>query len=328
MKSKPFVSVDCDTLVFSSAAVCETRYIRVLHTPTQKEKSFSNRTEFKEVMKAKNKEITDEYIIKDVQEPEDVSHALKLVKTYVEKIYDNFSDCEVILCTTASDNFRDKLPYPTAYKGNRLNSLRPLLLKDAQQYLIGKYKARKAVGHEVDDLTAILAYEAKNQGRETFLLSPDGDSRQFDGLKLGKYNSAPSDCIDIKFMHSVEYDDKGFQSYGFPWMVMQHLTGDVTDGLKPTYLAKVRYGEKTCYNDLVKFTKPEEFVKYSIQKYKEWYPEPFEYTDCFGNKVQADWKSMLELYWMGTTMMRRFDELPNYWKFLEEKGIDYDANWK
>lgn len=326
-KSKPFVSADCDTLVFSSAAAVESRTIEVLHQPTGKSKRFQNRTEFKEVMKSKNKEITQDYIIKDIQEAEDVSHALKLVKNAVEQIYDNFSDCEVVLSATAENNFRDSLPYPTKYKGNRSTMLRPLLLKDAQNYLLTKYKARRAIGCEVDDYTAILAYEALEQGREAFLLSPDGDSRQFDGLKLGKYNSKPSDCVHIQFMHEVDWNDKGFQSYGFPWMTMQHLTGDVSDGLKPTYLSNARYGEKGCFNDLKKLKTPEEFVEFTIKKYKEWYPKPFEYVDWKGGKVNADWKYMLELYWMGTTMMRKEGVLPNYWDFLEQKGIKYDNCW-
>lgn len=328
MKSKPFVSVDCDTLVFSSAAAVESRTIEVIHKPTSKSKRFQNRTEFKEVMKARGKEITEDYIIKDIQEAEDVSHALKLVKNAVEQIYDNFSGYEVVLSATAENNFRGLLPYPTKYKVNRAAMLRPLFLKDAQNYLLSKYKARKAVGYEVDDYTAILAYDALAQGRDAFLLSPDGDSRQFDGLKLGKYNSKPSDCIPIQFMHCVEWNEKGFQSYGFPWMTMQHLTGDVSDGLKPTYLCKARYGEKGCYNDLKSLKSPEEFVKLTIKKYREWYPEPFEYTDWQGNTILSNWKSMLELYWMGTTMVRKEGELPNYWKFLEQKGIGYAEDWR
>lgn len=325
--TKPFVSVDCDTLVFSAAAATETRYIDVIHTPSGKSKQFQNRTEFKELMSSKGKEITDDYVIKDIQEAGELSHTLKLVKNAVERIYDNFSDCEVFLSATASDNFRDNLPYPTKYKGNRGSFLRPLQLKDAQTYLIERHKARKAVGYEVDDYTAIAAYEALTQGRESFILSPDGDARQFDGLKLGKYDSQPADCVHIQFMHEVTWSSKGFQSYGFPWMVMQHLTGDVSDGLKPTYLCKARYGEKGCFNDLKSLKTPEDFVKFSIKKYKDWYPEPFEYTDWKGRVVKSDWKSMIELYWMGTTMIRKEGELPNYWKFLEQKGIHFDKDW-
>lgn len=327
MKSKPFVSIDCDTLVFSAAASAETKSIEVTHKPTGVVKIFKNRTEFKDLMKSKGKKITDHYSIVDIQEAHHISHALKSIKAGVEQILDNYSDCEVVLCSTAIGNFRDSLPYPKKYKSNRSNALRPLLLKESQKYILHKYKAVQANGCEVDDLTAILAYDAVRQGRKAYLLSPDGDARQFDGLHLGGYHSKPNDCMCISFWHNVGWNDKGFQSYGFPWMTMQHLVGDSSDGLKPTLVAGKKYGEKGCYNDLVKIQTPEEMVNFTIQKYKQWYPKDFVYEDWQGNKVKADWRFMLELYWMGTTMMRKQGELPNYWKFLEEKGVGYDRDW-
>ena len=57
MKStKPLVAVDCDTLLYASTAACEERSIEVLHEPTGKTKEFKNRTEFKELMKSREKE--------------------------------------------------------------------------------------------------------------------------------------------------------------------------------------------------------------------------------------------------------------------------------
>lgn len=326
MKTKPFVSVDADTLVFSAAVVTEKRSIEVTHKPTGKSKKFSNRTEFKEIMKAKEKKITDDYYIKDIQQVEDISHTLKLIKNSVEQVLDNFSDCEVVFCATAENNFRNMLHYPTPYKGNRKNLLKPILLKDAQQYLLEKYKAHKALGCEVDDYTAIIAYEAISQGREAFLLSPDGDSRQFDGLKLGNYNNKPSECIDIQFMHSIDYTDKGFQSYGFPWLIMQAAVGDMTDGLNPSYLCNKRYGEKGHFNAVKDFTTKDQHAQYLIDLYQKWYPSEFEYLSHSGEKIKADWKFMLELYWKGTTMMRKHNEEPDVWKFFKDHDITYSFN--
>ena len=133
MKStKPLVAVDCDTLLFASTAACEERSIKVLHEPTGKFKEFKNRTEFKELMSSREKEITPDYKIIDQQFPQPLENALQIVKQRTEKILDNFSDCEVILCAGDVDNFRMKLPYPTKYKKNRDTALRPLLLKDPE----------------------------------------------------------------------------------------------------------------------------------------------------------------------------------------------------
>ena len=320
-KSKPFVAVDSDTLLYSAVAACESRTIEVLHSPTGKSKEFKNRTEFKAVMKSKEKEITSDYCIIDRQEPEPVENALHLIKQRAEKILDNFQGCEVVFCAGDNNNFRAALPYPTKYKGNRDNTLRPLLLKDAHEYFRKKYKAVRAEGNEVDDEIAILAYGALEQGREAIVLSPDGDSRQFDGLKLGSYHSDLCSCVSIDFWHDMKWIDGEFDSYGFPWMMMQGIVGDATDGLNPSYLAKKRFGEKGFFNEFGRLKTPEDMVVKFIEKYQQWYPSEFTYTTWDGKEVKADWKFMLNLYWKGTTMKRKRNEEPDFWQFLKEKGV-------
>ena len=321
MKSIPFVAVDSDTLLFNSAASCEDRYITVLHKSSGKTKNFKNRTEFKESMKEKEKEITDEYEIHDQQDAQPVENAFHTVKQKAERILDNFDFCEVVFCAGDSNNFRRDLPYPTRYKSNRDGNIRPLLLKECHQYFKKKYKSVQAVSHECDDEVSILAYEALKQGREAFILSPDGDSRQFDGIKFGGYQDAPCECVDIQFMHEIKWNGKNLDTYGFPWLVSQASYGDATDGVNPQYLAKKRYGEKGFYNDFHQLTTADEIAQKLIEKYKSWYPEEFEYTAWDGKKVKADWKFMLELYWKGTTMKRERNKEPNVWEFFREKGI-------
>lgn len=324
MKStKPLVAVDCDTLLFASTAACEERSIKVMHEPTGKSKEFKNRTEFKELMNSREKEITPDYKIIDQQFPQPLENALQIVKQRTEKILDNFSDCEVILCAGDVDNFRMKLPYPTKYKKNRDTALRPLLLKEVHSYFKRKYKAVVAQSHEVDDEVAVLAYGALRQGREGIVISPDGDSRQFDGLKLGKYDYDYEACFPIEFMSPIRWTDGEFDSYGFPWAIMQAAVGDATDGLNPTYLAKKRYGEKGFYNEVKDMRKPEELALHLIKKYKEWFPSEFEYTPWEGRLIKADWKFMLNLYWKGTTMKRDRDKEPDFLEFIKEKEQQY-----
>jgi hypothetical protein len=321
--TRPLVAVDSDTLLFRAAAVCDNRTIQVTHKPTGITKSFQNKTEFKDLMKAKSKEITDDYLITEVQNPSPVDHALAIVKSGVEEILDNFSDCDVIFCAGATGNFRDNLPYPTRYKGNRSSMLRPVLLSDCHQYLQKSYNAVKALGNEVDDEVAILAYEALEQGREAFILSPDGDSRQFDGIKLGDYKSLPSTCELLEFFPAVSWnaDKKLVCSSGFPWMIMQLCVGDTSDGLNPCNLCGKRYGEKSWYNAVKDFTTPEQYAQYAIDLYHSWYPDTFEYVTWDAKVVESTPIQLLELYWKGTTMKRKRNELPDFWSFLKERGI-------
>ena len=326
MKSIPFVAVDADTLLFNAAVSSQDKYITVLHKPTGKTKNYQNRTEFKESMRGR-KEITEQYEIHDIQDNPSVKRAFRTVKNKAEQILDNFDFHEVVFCAGDSDNFRRELPYPTRYKANRDGKDRPLLLKECHQYFKKRYKSIQALGHECDDEVSILAYEALKQGREAFILSPDGDSRQFDGVKFGGYTDTPFECVDIQFMHSIKWTGKNLDTYGFPWTVSQCAYGDATDGLNPQYLAKKRYGEKGFYNDFHELTTADEIAQKLIEKYKFWFPEEFEYTSWNGKQIQADWKSMLELYWKGTTMKRERDKHPNVWEFFIEKGVRVEQSW-
>lgn len=324
LKSKPLVVVDADTMIYSTAAACEKRCIEVLHKSSGKSKIFDNRTSFKEHMKLKGKEITDEYLINDLQDPSPIEHVCYSIKVQANRILDNFEDCEVVFCAGDSNNFRMELPYPTKYKGNRDKTIRPVHLKEAHNYFNKKYGSIRAYGHETDDEVSILAYEGLALGREVYMISPDGDSRQFDGVKLGGYDDAPEDCKLISLMHEVLWVDKKLDTYGLPWTISQHEAGDATDGLNPTFLCKVRYGDKGYYNEVKDFKTPREFLVHSIQKYKLWYPEPFVYTDWQGNEVKADWKFMLELYWKGTTMKREREVIPDFWDYARKVEVDLD----
>lgn len=324
LSTRPVVAVDADTLVFGCAAAAETRSIEVLHQPTGIKKTFSNRTEFKQLMKSKEKEITPEYLISDRQEAEVPAAAFRGIKNAVEQILDNYMDCDVVFCCGAKDNFRESLAFPKPYKGNRTATVKPLLLKDSQQYIQKQYGAVQASGMEVDDLVGILGYEALRSGRRGIVLSPDGDSRQFIDLSLGKYESKPNELVDIKFWHSIEWVNDQMDTYGFPWMVMQHCIGDSTDGIKPTHICGAKYGEKGFYNEVKDMKTPEELVKFTIAKYKKWYPKEFEYTDWNGNTIKADWKFILNLYWKATTMQRVRGVEPDYWDFLKEYEIQHD----
>ena len=317
------VIVDADTLLFSAAAVSELRTIEVLHEPSGTVKEFKNKTEFKAIMKSKGKEITSDYVITDKQVPEPVENCLHLVKSQAQKIIDAWDFCEVIFCAGDSNNFRLDLPLPTRYKSNRSDMIRPVLLKETHKYFRHKFNAQKAVGCETDDLTAVLAYEAEQKGSRAVLLSLDKDARQFPGLHLGDYNSSADDLVYIKQMHEVVLNPKKeFKSYGLPWLAYQILKGDISDGYKPTELCGVKYGDVSAYNDLKDCKTEQEILLKVIEKYQCWYPDKFMYTDWSGKEHEADWKSMLRLYFACAKMKTSHTDKVLADEFFAKYGVD------
>ena len=74
--SKKVLILDGDSIAFRCSAAGEERFIKVTHQPTMITKEFKHRTEFKEKMQARGKQITDDYIIEDCQEPEPISFVI------------------------------------------------------------------------------------------------------------------------------------------------------------------------------------------------------------------------------------------------------------
>ncbi len=318
-KDFDFVAVDYDTPVFSAASVTEQRSILVTHQPTGIQKKFKTRTEFKELMKSKGKTVTEAYTIQDVQEAEPVANCLHLIKSNANKIKELYKNAEVVFVAGDKNNFRLDLSLPTRYKGQRAGMIRPIHLGECHRYVKQHLGAVSADGCEADDLTIILAYEAKKQGKNALLLSIDKDSNQSIGLTISDYTGSYYQTINE--MHEVKYDTK-YRSYGIPWIAMQWTVGDGTDCFKPTELSKSRYGAISAYKDFKDLKTPQEVLLKVIELYKHFYPRKFEYTDWKGQQHEADWKSMLVLYFKCCKMKESYDDDLCAGKFLAKYGVD------
>jgi len=315
------VFVDSDTLLFSAAAVAEQRSIEVTHDSTGITKAFKTRTEFKDLMKSKGKS-TEGYSIQDVQTEEPVENCLQIVKGTANKILTNFDFCDVTFIAGDFNNFRLELPLPSKYKGSREGTLRPVHLKAAHSYFQQQYKSVRAMNKEADDEIAVLAYKALMEGYDAVILSPDKDARQFDGIKIGDYDSAPDTLVLVKETHEVKLsEDKKVKTYGIPWLAYQWLVGDPSDCYKPTELAKVKYGDVSAYKELVNLNTPKEILELVVSKYKQWYPDKFEYTDWNGQQHEADYITMLDLYYRCARMMRSKDDSLDFRLLLDKYGV-------
>lgn len=314
------VVVDFDTPLFSAASVSEVRTIVVEHKPTGITKQFATRTQFKESMKARNKQITEDYLIKDLQEPEPIENCLHLVKKSAAKIQEQYPFAEVIFVAGDSNNFRLDLPLPSKYKGQRTDMLRPLLLKECHKYAKERLNTVSANGYEADDLTAILAYKAKEEGKNVLMVAVDKDSKQFVDMELTDYDGSFYQKIQV--MHDVELVKNNFKSYGIPWLAYQWLKGDASDNYKPTELSSVRYGDTSAYKDIKDCKTAQDVLLKVIERYNTFYPNKFSYKDWSGVEHEADWKSMLMLYFKCAKMKEHEQDDLCAGKFMAKYGVD------
>lgn len=323
-KKPRVVIIDGDILVFRISAACEDRTVEVIHNKSKKSRIFKNRTLFKEFLTEKEFEYkAEDYTFKDIQTVnENLSHQY-LIQNQLKAINENLWPDETIILLGGKDNFRDILPLPKRYKGNRDKTLKPLLRQECKSLLAGKYKARIVNGHEADDELVILGYEYLAKGYEVILASSDKDSRAYSGLSLYDFTQDSPEIVEIPALGSLWLDDKGkVRGLGFLWGCLQHIVGDSTDFFNPCDLAGVKFGEKTAYELLKDCGTAQEALVVCIQCYQRWYPKQITYADCFGVKQTSTWKDLMSLYFKCSRMKETKEDNIVFYDFAKAYGVD------
>jgi len=321
--TKTIVIADLDTPCYAAAAVCDNRSVLVKHEPTGKTKVFKNRTEFKNLLKSKGKSNFEEYSFEDIQEPEPVENACHTLKMGINRILEAIQPDEVIYVISGSSNFRDNLPLPTKYKSSRADMLRPALLGDVREFVKKKYKPLVAQNEEADDMQVYLGYEELYKGNKPIAVSIDKDILAYSGLFVLNQDKLEEGIQEIPQLGYLEIDAKNkVRGKGFLWYCLQHIVGDITDGYKPTDLAGVKFGEKSAYKLLVNCKTEQEALLVVKDMYKQWYPDTFTYKDWQGVEHEANYKSILDLYFKCCRMKsHEFDEL-NSEEFFAKYGVE------
>lgn len=320
--SKVIALIDLDTPVYKAAAAVEERGIIVTHSPTGIQKNFSTRTEFKDLLKSKDKIAQlSEYKIEDTQEAEPIENALHILNNHIKFILDSFWCDEAIYMMSGRSNFRNDLPLPTKYKSNRV-ALKPLLLKQVQTYAWKKYNAVVTQLEEPDDMQVWMGYEILKQGDIPVMVATDKDARAYSGLSLFNPDKPDQGVQVIPDLGSIWEDDKGkVRALGMKQYGLQQIIGDRIDGFSPTELCGAKFGEKSALKLLEPCKTEKEVLEVVVSKYKEWYPEPFVYTSWNGKKIKSDWKHMLNLYHMCCRMKETKDDPLIAYDFYKRYGV-------
>lgn len=323
--NKTIALVDCDTLVYSSAAVCEKRSVLVTHLPTGREKEFKNKTEFKDFLKEKEFEFKqDDYSIKEVQVPEPEQNAYHIISSKLKKIKSELEADRFELYVAGKGNERDLLPLPTKYKSNRDTTVRPLLLNKARDFIKRHECAIAIDGIEVDEVIVYRGYQELEKGNTPVLVSVDKDSLQYSGLSIYDYSN-PFPKVELIPKLGELYLDKKTKKVkgkGFLWYCVQQTLGDRADGYIPYELTSARYGDKAAYDYLKDSGNEKEALEKVIDLYKTWYPSEFKYTAWNGLEITADYKYMLCLYHKCSRMIEVEGESPDFIKFAKQYGIE------
>jgi hypothetical protein len=300
-----FVVIDGDLVGFKAAAACETRTVDAYDGEIFLG-NFPNRTAFKKNLAEVYPDKTiDDFQLTDKQEVDSVANCLHTVKVMISSIREACSVPHAKMIVQGVGNFRDELLLPEKYKGNRTDSIRPILLSECKNYITRTNDHEFANGQESDDVCAAYAYKGFTERKRIIQASTDKDANSNVGLL---YNWDKMDKPEmIQGFGQLVRDAKGKVSgKGRKWFYHQILFGDRADNYCPYKLSGKRFGEKGSFDLLDKLTTDQECWQAIYNQYKLWYPEAFDYTAWNGETVRGDAVQQMQLY-IDCAHMRRFD---------------------
>lgn len=187
-------------------------------------------------------------------ESEPLENHIQILDRTIDGIKYEFAQ-DPVMVLSGPTNFRNQVATLQPYKGNRLNSRKPIFYNELREYLIDKWDAIVTDNMEADDLLGQMQWTQP----DTCIVSQDKDMKTIRGHH---YN-----WVKKKHFKLTETDANLF----LLWQVIQGDRTDNIPGLKG-------YGEKTATKIIRECNKDISQVKRTIKAL---------YQKQFGNKWQS-----------------------------------------
>ena len=376
---------DFDTPVFRIAQQMENKYLYVECTSDKSiNTELKNKTEFK----GKGKKISDSSWLgllnteREVEglEPltvEDFTLEERQKLKYEEEkameqakilVYKKLKQCReqyqlktIKLLLGEGKTFRDLLPTVRPYKGNRIDSLRPLLLKKLRKWCIEELGAElpepRYDGNniECDDLCEHYKSEGYKHYRKHgwfsyVLLSSDKDSLNSAGCVINPdLHSGEDNPLKGKFKFPqamvIEATDKctgnlelvntsgspDLKGYGFKFLMAQaSLNSDSADNYDALGHLKdagysMNFGTQSAYKVLQPCKTVNETLQKTIDTFAELLPYGVEYTDCHEKVHDVDTITYMNTYFLVAYMNRSYEDKMDFFRLCKAFKVDTSA---
>ncbi len=297
---------DFDAYKYSIASVCEKRSIITTHISSGREKEFNNRTEFwghhkkreggwlaelnkQRALDDKEPFLPSDFDIADKQVAQPVSYMCQTVKQAIAKVCNTLGVSSYYGYTGRGESWRVGASTIIEYKGDRKESLKPLMLEDIEDYLKRHHNATEVRGLEVDDQVVIDCFANKN-------LILVGIDKDFDGVEpIWLFNPDKMEREQrIEGLGKLWADAKGkVRGEGRKFFYHQLLSGDDSDCYWANSASDVKWGDKSSFKLLDPCKTDKECWQAVVDGYKSLYPEPKEITGWRGDKFPIDWQYVL-----------------------------------
>ncbi len=367
---------DFDTVVYKACTNMENKFVTVTHKTEGWSEDFANKSTFKGLGKGvtdkswlglKNTERSmeskplwslDDFEIKDCHTLKmDKDKAIEQVKIQLflklKQVRQQYRVPKIKPHIGGGLCFRHDLDLCREYKGNRQDSLRPILLSEVRKWVETEMESEIArAGFEADDrvehygATGYLHYlktgkfnhlvisaDKDSKNNPKLLIDPDTYVGENNPLK-GKYKfpqamlllDSNKDCGNIEIVQKTNAVDFKFRNFkGLLWQAF--LSGDSADHYNClSHLGqKLSFGDESAYKLLKSCTTSKEALQAVIDKFAELLPYGVQYTSHKGEDLDVDTITYMNTYFRVAYMTRTYEDAMDFYKLCAAFKVDTSA---
>lgn len=260
----------------------------------------------------------EEFSYEDVQTPDPISHTLYSAKNMVDGIVTRSGADSVCFYVGSGESFRRELSTLLEYKGNRKDSIKPVLMDEVVDYLMRRYKPEVVTGYEADDAVVMESYNKDNH----FIIGVDKDFYGA-GSWFYNYNRHEEGIVDTRGVGRLWLDSKGgVRGEGLLFKLLQISSEDNSDNYKANCMSDIKWGEKSAYKALEGVESYKEAFERVVSIFKMLYPEKKKVVGWRGETIEIDYMYVLQEMWDMAHMHRWKDDYVDVENVLETLGID------
>ena len=373
---------DFDTPVYKMASNLENKYIKVV---CKSDKTITGEMKGVKVFKGLGKKISEsswlgllnvdrelaglptllpedfdvtEHQKLKMEEEKAFDQAKIMIYQNIKKIKLQYGITNVKLVMGSGDTFRNKLPTCRAYKGNRKETLRPLLLKKLRAWVLEELDAELAVPRadgeniEADDKIEYFGFEGYQHYRKhgwfsyvvlssdkdsfnsaKYLIDPDTHSGKDNPLKgTFKYPQAmliqATDKCAGGLSLVAKSGSKEVKGYGFKFLMYQAALGkdgaDNYDAL--SHLGQgLDFGSLSAYKVLKPCTTAKEALQVTINTFAELLPYGVQYETFDGIEKDVPTLEYMNTYFLVAYMTRSATDGMDFYKLCSAFKVDTSA---
>lgn len=236
---------------------------------------------------------------------------------------------------------RHAIKLPKRYKDGRKNLIRPLLLKEAREYLLKNYPSELAPeGYEADERVDAAGFKDYLNYRKTGRISGIKSSIDKDNWNTAGFSFNYTKAFHFKYpqiikidstdlsVGTLEWSGDDLKGTGLLFTALQLCLEDAADGygsrlhLPSEVYNNVQYGEKSFYKDFIHLDTPQKVLQKVVDLFYEWFPNGVKYTSWDGDDIDETTIEWLQKCFQCVYMMRKENDPTTIYDLLKRFKVD------